>query len=209
MSLVSAMELKGVMRFVSKFSRMNWRFSLYLLVGLLGFSCDSGEGTIQDTDTVPAVSDDTVIPVVQTAATPIEDVADDAILELGTNVTGMSTPDSFSVLGDGDDLFVELGFQGSYMVVLAVRTRGFVTEGKVNLQVALSVGGEEKAKLKYKKKSLLPGADDLSYFYNIFLVTEDYEDYVGEEAYIEITVLTLDDEPIVSIDASLVIQAPL
>lgn len=203
------MELKDVMRFVSKFSRMNWRFSLCLVVGVLGFSCDSGEGTIQDTDSVPAVSDDTVIPVVQTAATPIEDVADDAILELGTNVTGMSTPDSFTALGDGDDLFVELGFQGSYMVVLAVRTRGFVTEGKVNLQVALSVGGEEKAKLKYKKKSLLPGADDLSYFYNIFLVTEDYEDYVGEEAYIEITVLTLDDEPIVSIEASLVIQAPL
>ena len=158
---------------------------------------------------MPTASDDTVIPVVQTAATPIEDVADDAILELGTNVTGMSTPDSFSTLGDGDDLFVELGFQGSYMVVLAVRTRGFVTEGKVNLQVALSVGGEEKAKLKYKKKSLLPGADDLSYFYNIFLVTEDYADYVGEEADIEVMVLTLDDEPIVSVYATLLIQAPL
>jgi hypothetical protein len=203
------MELKGAMRSVFKFSRVNSGFSFWLLVGFLSFSCDSGEGTSQELESVPAVSDDTITPVVQTAATPIEDVADDAILELGTNVTGMSTPDSFSALGDGDDLFVELGFQGSYMVVLAVRTRGFVTEGKVNLQVALSVGGEEKAKLKYKKKSLLPGTDDLSYFYNIFLVTEDYEDYVDEEAFIEITVLTLDDEPIVSVDASLVIKAPL
>jgi len=148
-------------------------------------------------------------PVSQQAAVPIEEPREDATIELGVNVTGKSTPDSFSPLLDGGDLHVELGFQGSYMVVLAFRTKGFVSDGKVNLIVSLSADGETKASLKYKKKSLLPGADGYQYFYNIFLVTEDYLDYVDSGGQVDIEILTLDDEPIVSVVGGVMVRPPL
>ena len=142
------------------------------------------------------------------AARPVEVPGEGAFLELGTNTTGLSTPSSFQSLMDGDDLMVELGFQGSYMVVLALRTQGYITEGKVNIRASLRVDGELKASLKYKKKTLLPAADGGDYFYNIFLITEDYADYAGDAGVASVELLTLDDALIVSVEEELWIQPP-
>ena len=186
-------------------------------LGLLAFTlsmatgaCDSGTdgepATHSESETASEADD---AGASRQAAVPLEEPLEDAVIELGVNVTGQSTPDSFSPLLEGGDLFVELGFQGSYMAVLSFRTKGFVSDGKVNLLVSLSAGGDVKASLKYKKKSLLPAADGYQYFYNIFLVTEDYLDYVDGAAEVSIDILTLDDEPIVSIEGDVVVRPPL
>jgi len=185
---------------------------LLLCVGLSFAACgtdeaDSPISSSSNGEETP--TDNAEGPVSQQAAVPIEEPREDATIELGVNVTGKSTPDSFSPLLDGGDLHVELGFQGSYMVVLAFRTKGFVSDGKVNLIVSLSADGETKASLKYKKKSLLPGADGYQYFYNIFLVTEDYLDYVDSGGQVDIEILTLDDEPIVSVVGGVMVRSPL
>ena len=118
-------------------------------------ACDSPETAPANVPAGANATDGDSVGVSQQAAVPLEEPLEDAVMELGVNVTGNSTPDSFSPLLDGGDLFVELGFQGSYMVVLAFRTKGFVSDGKVNLLVSLSVDGDVKANLKYKKKSLI------------------------------------------------------
>lgn len=100
----------------------------------------------------------------------------DAEFVVGTNVTGKAKPGEFTPLQDQGDLFVELGFQGSYMVVLALQTRGYVT-AKVKITTKLVVGGQEKASLTIKNKKLVPGGNGYDYWYNIFVVTEDYLDY--------------------------------
>ena len=183
---------------------------LAFVLAMAAVGCDSDvEGTPENVSDSDNASGGNEEGVTQQAAVPLEEPLEDAVIELGVNITGKSTPDSFSPLLDGGDLFVELGFQGSYMVVLSFRTKGFVSDGKVNLLVSLSVGGNEKAKLKYKKKSLLPGADGFQYFYNIFLVTEDYLDYVDGNAEVLIDILTLEDEPIVGVQGSVVVRPPL
>ena len=194
-------------------SRYTWSLSAVFLSLVLG-ACDggsaggetatSGEEEFALTETLNADEDGLEYP----AARPVEVPGEEAFLELGTNTTGLSTPNSFQSLMDGDDLMVELGFQGSYMVVLALRTQGYVTEGKVNIRASLRVDGELKASLKYKKKTLLPASDGGDYFYNIFLITEDYADYAGDVGVASVELLTLDDALIVSVEEELWIRPP-
>ena len=72
----------------------------------------------------------------------------------------------------------------------------------MNIRASLSVDGEQKASLKYKKKTLLPAADGGDYFYNIFLITEDYEAYSDTVGVASVELLTLEDELIVSVEES-------
>ena len=209
---MSDMESRAVIVFASKIGlpvETAMRALCALAFLMTPVACDSPDSAPAQASAGVTSTDGDNSEVSQQAAVPLDEPLDDAVMELGVNVTGNSTPDSFSPLLDGGDLFVELGFQGSYMVVLAFRTKGFVSDGKVNLLVSLSVDGDVKANLKYKKKSLLPGPDGFQYFYNIFLVTEDYLDYVDGEAEVTIDILTLEDDPIVSVDGSVVVRPPL
>ena len=185
--------------------------SIVLVIGGCGGGGDAASSSTEGVEThsgsstsvpaVPDLSDSYVAPDVSEG---------EPFFELGTNITGVSVPGAFTPLSDGDELFVELGFQGSYMVVLAFRTQGFHEAGeKVNLLISLSVDGQERAKLKYNKKKLLAGGDDLDYFYNIFLVTEDYLDYVDQEGTVLIQLLTLEDTLLHELVLPVLIRAPL
>lgn len=94
------------------------------------------------------------------------------LFELGTNITGANTPDSFSPLVDGDELNVELGFQGLWMVVLAFRTRDIFT-GKLTIITRIEVEGEHQGELGLAKQKLIPSGGSLDYYYNLFLVVLD------------------------------------
>ncbi len=197
------------MRFAS--SRVLVRIGLLVL---LCFSCEGQEAVEPRSEEGGDMASDAggwvapVVPDLSDAYVEPDVSEGQPFFELGTNITGVSVPGSFSPLSPGDDLFVELGFQGSYMVVLAFRTQGYHDGEKVNLLVSLSVDGMERAKLKYNKKKLLAGGDDLDYFYNIFLVTEDYLEYVDQEGTVSIELLTLDDELLHELSVPVLIRAP-
>ena len=118
---------------------------------------------------------------------PAEDVAaPEPFFEFGTNVTGANTPDSFSPLVNGDELNVELGFQGLWMVVLAFRTRD-IFQGKVTIIARITVDDEPQGEIGLAKQKLIPGGNDVDYYYNLFLVVMDPQ-VSGSEALIKLTV---------------------
>lgn len=94
------------------------------------------------------------------------------LFELGTNVTGANTPDSFSPLVDGDELNIELGFQGLWMVVLSFRTRN-IFKGKLTIITRIEADGEHQGELGLAKQKLIPSGGSLDYYYNLFLVVLD------------------------------------
>ena len=92
--------------------------------------------------------------------------------ELGTNVIGANDPTSFTALGEGDQLEVQLGFQGLWMVVLAFRTRDLF-DGQLVLSAELTAGGASQGTLSLAEQRLTAGGDGWLYYYNFFLVVND------------------------------------
>jgi hypothetical protein len=116
-----------------------------------------------------------------------EDVAEpEPLFELGTNITGANTPDSFSPLVNGDSLNIELGFQGLWMVVLAFRTRD-IFEGKLTIIARITVDDEPQGEIGLAKQKLIPGSNNVDYYYNLFLVVME-PNVSGSEALIKLTV---------------------
>ena len=113
---VNAMELKGVMGSASRFVLRGALSGLFVLCA----ACDSGpvegESGVADAEfsALAPVSSERSEEEAREAvesARPVEVPDEAAFLELGTNTTGLSIPDSFRHLTDGDDLTVELGFR--------------------------------------------------------------------------------------------------
>lgn len=104
------------------------------------------------------------------------DIASDASATgefiLGTNPAGLNDPASFTPLTDGDDLMVEFGFQGLWMVVLAVKTRGIFT-GDLLLDAELRVDDAPRGTLALASQRLASGGDGYHYYFNFFLVVDD------------------------------------
>ena len=94
------------------------------------------------------------------------------LFDFGVNVTGTNTPEYFAPLAHGDELGIELGFQGLWMVVLAFRTRGIFT-GQLTIITSIHVADEKQGELGLARQKLIPGGDGLGYYYNLFLVVKD------------------------------------
>jgi hypothetical protein len=123
----------------------------------------------------------------------VEDTAEappEADFVLGFNETGKNQPGAFTELPEGGDLFVELGAQGLWMVVLAFKTYGHF-DGKVIIRATLSVGGESQGELALAKQKLVPGGDGWDYYYNFFLIVPDPA-LAGQQAMV--TMKVQDDE---------------
>lgn len=91
---------------------------------------------------------------------------------LGVNPAGLNDPATFTALADGDDLVVEFGFQGLWMVVLAVKTRGVFT-GELLLDAELRVDDAPRGTLALAGQRLASGGDGFHYYFNFFLVVDD------------------------------------
>ena len=173
------------------------RFAPTLALCLLLFACEDAALPAPDAPDTAGEADtcspgDTCDPVQDTTSPsdttePAEDVAaPEPFFEFGTNVTGANTPDSFSPLVNGDELNVELGFQGLWMVVLAFRTRD-IFQGKVTIIARITVDDEPQGEIGLAKQKLIPGGNDVDYYYNLFLVVMDPQ-VSGSEALIKLTV---------------------
>jgi hypothetical protein len=116
-------------------------------------------------------------------------------LTVGTNVTGKNTPADFTALADGDPLRVELGFQGAYMVVLAFKAKG-LPKGKVDVAASLVSGATTLGQIKLKGKTPAPGGNGFTYYYNLFVITEGFDPWLGEPATARVVVSEPGGEPI-------------
>ncbi len=110
----------------------------------------------------------------------------DPYFALGSNVTGEATPASFHELHDGDELAIEYGAQGLWMVVLAFRTRDLF-EGRLTLIARISVGDDELGQFGIAKQETVDGGDGFDYYYNFFLVVDD-ETVTGQVGHIELSI---------------------
>ena len=178
-------------------NRLVFTAALSALVVLTGCDVPTVESPVDGLDTISPESTDTGAP-----PTTDGDAVPDIVVEaettsapesefvIGVNVTGKNTPEFFSELPENGDLFVELGAQGLWMVVLAFKTYGYF-DGKVLLRSWIEVAGERVGELALAKQKLLPGGDGWDYYYNFFLVVPDPA-LAGQEA--QVTLQVEDDE---------------
>ena len=96
------------------------------------------------------------------------------LFELGVNETGKNTAEFYSNLGEGDELNIEYGPQGLWMVVLAFRTKGIWNSGEeLRITAGCWVGDTNIGELILAKQRLLPGPEGWSYYYNLFVVVDE------------------------------------
>lgn len=93
-------------------------------------------------------------------------------LIVGTHVAGLGSPEVFKELHPGDELEIELGTQGSWMVVIAFKTRDLF-ESKIQIECALTTGGDALSALAIGGQELVPGGDGWHYFYDLFVIIDD------------------------------------
>lgn len=194
--------------------------SALLSVLLLG-ACDRGviaedAGAASDSDVTQA--EDATAPVGEDGATASADAGAKADtgpqgtepetgFELGTNVTGKNTPSAFTPIDDGGDIQVELGFQGAYMVVLAFRSRGYATK-KLTVRASIGAGGKTLGAITLKGKTSINAPNGWSYYYNLFVITEGWEDLVDGPATATVTLEDGDGAVIVSESIKGTLRAP-
>lgn len=96
------------------------------------------------------------------------------LFAVGTNPFGVSSPAQFEALTDGGPLEVQLGSQGAWMVVLAVRTAGILS-GKLDLEARLWVGGVDAGGVIRTGLQPVPGGDGYVYLYSLPLIVDGPE----------------------------------
>ncbi len=97
---------------------------------------------------------------------------DAPLFVLGVNETAKVAPQYFSELPEGEELLIEYGPQGLWMVVLAFKTRN-IFEPPLQIIAKVDVGGVEQGLLGLGKQKLQIGGDGFDYFYNLYLVVDD------------------------------------
>jgi hypothetical protein len=156
------------------------RLLLTFLVGLATLGCDSGGDPSPDTPDSSTTGEEGKEGVDDVGPDPAPDArSDDADVEdaeppfvLGVNITGQSIPGSFTELPEGDELLVEFGPQGLWMVVLAFKTKDLF-EGLLLIKAAVESEGVLQGEFTMTGQQLLPGPGGYAYFYNFFLVVSD------------------------------------
>ncbi len=150
--------------------------ALLLIAALALAGCDSDAGAaLTDADAIASeTGEDATLPAPDGAdASPEADVEEgDPPFVLGVNITGQSIPGSFSELPEGDELLVEYGPQGLWMVVLAFKTKDLF-DGLLLIKAAVESEGMLQGEFTMTGQELLPGPGGYGYFYNFFLVVSD------------------------------------
>lgn len=117
-------------------------------------------------DTAPdGASDAPIADAADTDATPAQPFTP------GLNPAGVHDPTQFAPLVDGQDLAIELGGQGLWMVVTAFRTRG-IFEGLVTVETELRSGDALVNGLGLAGQTLEREDDGFDYFYDLYLVVD-------------------------------------
>jgi hypothetical protein len=109
-----------------------------------------------------------------------------ASLRIGINPTGADDPALFQPLEAEDELAIEFGFQGLWMVVLAFQTDAL--EGRITVVARIRTETDTiLGEFGLAKQELVSGDDGYAYYLNLYLVVEGIE-AVGQRAWVELEV---------------------
>lgn len=102
---------------------------------------------------------------------PDGDRGEEESFEVGYNVVGQNTPDSFTVVEDGAAIPLIWGVQGSWMVVLGFRSQNLV-EGAFDIRAEITIDGVASGDIWYELQETFPGGNGWDYYYNLFLAID-------------------------------------
>ena len=151
--------------------------SLPFLGALLTCLIMPAVGCSQQATTPSVPEDEQGVPSTDSDAADANE-AQEVLAWVGTNPTGIRDIEGFEPLEDGDELEIEMGFQGAWMVVLALKMVPQL-EGMSTLRSSLYVEDELVAYFEVKRQFLVPANDGFEYYLNIFLIVPS-ADYVGK-----------------------------
>lgn len=100
-----------------------------------------------------------------TSGSPVCTVPAEVILGTNESFTG---PETFVPFADGGEIPVVLGFQGSWMVVAALQTRGLLTS-PIHFSCEAVIPEVSSASLQLAEQSLRDGQDGYFYYLDFFL----------------------------------------
>jgi hypothetical protein len=152
------------------------RLLLVLLLPFVALACDSdGGAALEEIADISAGGEDSDSADSAEDTPSTSDVEEeDPSFVLGVNITGQSIPGSFSELPEGDELLVEYGPQGLWMVVLAFKTKDLF-DGLLLIKAAVESEGMLQGEFTMTGQEIIPGPGGYGYFYNFFLVVSDPE----------------------------------
>lgn len=116
----------------------------------------------------------------------------EAEFQVGTNIVYENTPQSFTPIMDGAEVPLNFGVQGSWMVVLAFRTRNLI-EGQFDIRADITIDGVESGDIWLEFQDTFPGGDGWDYYYNLFLAIDQNDPPArGTPATIHVSIEDLD-----------------
>lgn len=158
------------------------RFSSLLCVALLLVGCAPNDASSPDAELDAAQRSDS-----GSDATDSEAGGTGAgELQIGTNPAYEAMPQSFTPMSDGAEVPITFGVQGSWMVVLAFRTRDMF-EGQFDVVGEITIDGVQAGRLWLELQETFPGGDGWDYYYNFFLAI-DHEPARGTPTHILVRV---------------------
>lgn len=174
---------------------MNFRRHLIgiLLLAIALVSCSGDDGPEPTREVSNNVAD---VGVEDTSS----DTNEEGEFEVGVNEVFQNTPDSYTTIMDGVEVPLNYGVQGSWMVVLAFRSKNLI-RGTFDIRADITIDGVESGDIWLEFQETFPGGDGWDYYYNLFLaidqndppargtpatihvLVEDSRGNVGEETY--------------------------
>lgn len=108
-------------------------------------------------------------------------------LVIGTNAPGSDEPDAFVPLTDGALLDIVVGFQGAWMVVLALET-SLAADLPVAITMTLRSAEEVLGHFTVSEQALVAGDSGDAYYLDFYLVVSSAE-HAGEVAWVDASVV--------------------
>ena len=106
--------------------------------------------------------------------------------QVGTHPLGQDQLESFAPVDSGESIQVVYGPQGAYMVILALYLEEW-TSPKATISVSAIWEDDVVASLFYPDLQVVLNATG-AYARNLFVLTNGWENYVGQEIQLEVTV---------------------
>src|SRR5690606_37283120 len=87
---------------------------------------------------------------------------------VGVNTVFETEPMFFTQIDDNAEIPVTQGFQGTWMVVVAFKTRALLS-GNLSIDASIELDGMPAGSLSLDQQVPLPGNDGYDYYYNYFV----------------------------------------
>ncbi len=129
------------------------------------------------------------------------------LMTIGTHDLGSTEPEDFVEVQPDQTLPVVYGPQGSYMIILALRVDHW-QKSEATIVVRLVDGEDVVASLYYPDNALDLISDNAYLAFNLFVITNDWENYVGVPLLLEVSLINELEEPLAAVSMNIQLDSP-